>query len=178
MNLNVLLTSKEEKMKESIWLITKTTWIIVPILLSSILFTCTSCGVSQNTITNKIVEQTIFAREHQALDRWAAGDPLGFAMNFADDATYFDDIGAHKRLDGREEIQKYLASLEGKIPKHTYELIDPKVQVYGDIAIATLRYESSIDGVPGPPWKATDIYRLTNSNWKIVHANWSLVKEE
>jgi uncharacterized membrane protein SirB2 len=75
MNLNVLLTGKEEKMKESIWLITKTTWIIVPILLSSILFTYTSCGVSQNTITNKIVEQTILAREHQALDRWAAGDP-------------------------------------------------------------------------------------------------------
>ena len=148
------------------------------ILLLSTLLIFTSCGKKQNTQTQVNVEQTILAKDRQGLDRWAAGDPLGFSVNFADDATYFDDIAAHTRLDGLEEIQNHFASLEGNIPPHNYEIVDPKVQVYGDIAISTLRYHSSINDEPGPPWKATNVYRLTNGEWYIVHAHWSLVKEQ
>lgn len=148
------------------------------ILLLFILLIFTSCEMKQDTMTQENVEQAIIAKERQALDLWAQGDPLGFSVNFAEDATYFDDIGAHTRLDSLEEIRNYLTSLVGEIPPHTYEIVDPKVQVYGDIAIATLRYHSSIDGEPGPPWKATDVYRLINGEWHIVHAHWSLVKEQ
>ena len=135
------------------------------ILMFAILLTVASCQNKQNTMTQKDVEQAILAQEHKALDRWAAGDPLGFSQNFADDVTYFDDIAAQTRLDGIEEVQNYLKSLEGKIPSHTYKIVDPKVQVYGDIAIATLHYNTSIDGKPGPPWKATEVYRLTDGQW-------------
>jgi len=112
------------------------------------------------------------------MDRWASGDPLGFSKNFADDATYFDDIAAQVRIDSLIEVQSYFKSLAGKIPPHTYEIVDPRVQVYDKIAIVTLRYHSSIDGEQAPPWKATDVYRLTNGEWQIVHAHWSVVKEE
>jgi ketosteroid isomerase-like protein len=74
-------------------------------------------------------------------------------------------------------MQNYLKSLDGKIPPHNYTLEDFKVQVYDNIAIATLRYNSSKDGESGIPWKATDVYRFTNGDWKLVHAHWSLVKE-
>ncbi|OGC93482.1 MAG: hypothetical protein A2W25_05605 [candidate division Zixibacteria bacterium RBG_16_53_22] len=132
--------------------------------------------MKQDTLSQKNVEQTILAREHQWLDRWAAGDPLGFSEISADDVTYFDDVAAQTRIDGLEEMRSYLTSLVGKYPPHTYQIVDPKVQVYGDIAICTLRYHSSIGGEPGPPWKATDVYRLTNGEWHMVHAHWSLVK--
>jgi len=93
-------------------------------------------------------------------------------------STYFDDIAAHTRLDGLEEIKKHLGSLEGKIPAHNYEIVDPKVQVFGEVAILTIRYHgSTTDGQPGPPWKATSVYHLKNDNWLVVHAHWSLVKE-
>ena len=138
----------------------------------------TSCCTKQNTPAQANIEQTILTLERQALDSWAKGDPFGFSSNFADDVTYFDDIGAQMRLDSIEEVKNYFVSLDGKIPPHNYELLDPKVQVYGDIAILTLRYHStSLDGEPGPPWKATTVYRLTDSKWQVVHANWSLVKE-
>ncbi len=148
------------------------------ILLLFTLLIFTSCCTKQDTQTQMNVEETILAKDRQTLDRWAAGDPLGFSVNFADDATYFDDIAAHTRLDGLEEIQNHFASLEGNIPPHSYEIVDPKVQVYGDIAISTLRYHPSINGEPGPPWKATGVYRLTNGEWYLVHAHWSLVKEQ
>ncbi len=148
------------------------------ILLVSILLIFTSCEMEEDTLILENVEQTILAKERQALDRWSSGDPLGFAVNFANDATYFDDIAAHTRLDGLEEIKKHLGSLEGKIPAHNYEIVDPKVQVFGRVAILTLRYHgSTADGQPGPPWKATSVYNFINDDWRVVHAHWSLVKE-
>ena len=147
------------------------------ILLLSFLLIFTSCDLKQNTPTGENTEQTILALERQGLDHWAQGNPLGMSDNFADDITYFDDIGATARLDGLKEMQKYLASLE--IPPHSYELVNPKVQIYGDIAILTLRYQStSLDGKPDPPWKATSVYRLIDGEWQVVHANWSTVKEQ
>lgn len=123
-------------------------------------------------------EQAVLAQERRALDRWAQGDALGYVDVHAADVTYFDDIGAHARLDGRDATRDYLASLEGKIKPHRYELLDPKVQVYGDTAILTLRYQADpIDGTSLPPWKATSVYRLSDGEWRIVHAHWSVVKE-
>jgi len=148
------------------------------ILLVSILLIFTSCEMEQDTLVLENVEQDILAKERQALDRWSAGDPLGFVVNFANDATYFDDIAAHTRLNGLEEIKKYLVSLEGKIPAHNYKIVDPKVQVFGGVAILTLRYHgSTAEGQPLPQWKATSVYNFNNDDWEVVHAHWSLVKE-
>ena len=122
-------------------------------------------------------ESAILDQERRALDRWSQGDPLGYVDGGADDITYFDDIGAHRRVDGIDAVREYLASLEGEIPPHEYEMLDPKVQIYGDTGILTMRYQATMaDGQPGPPWKATSVYRRTAGEWRMVHANWSLVK--
>lgn len=146
------------------------------LLLLSILLLFTSCEMKQDTLTQKKVEETILAREHKTLDRWAAGDPFGFSENSTEDVTWFDDVAAQTRIDGLEELRSYLKSFVGKIPPQTYEIVDPKVQVYGDIAVCTLHYNPIINGKPDSPWKATDVYRLTNGEWRLVHVNWSLVK--
>ncbi len=149
------------------------------ILLLSFSFILNSCCTKQEQASNDEIEQTILALERQALNNWSKGDPIGFSKNFAVDATYFDDIGAQMRIDSIEEVKNYFASLDGQIPAHKYELVIPKVQVYGDIAILTLQYHAmSLDNEPGPPWKATSVYRLTDGDWKVVHANWSLVKDQ
>lgn len=123
-------------------------------------------------------EQAILAQERRALDQWSAGKPAGYAQVQAEDVTYFDDIGALRRVDGLPAVKKYLKSLEGKIPPHRYEVVDPKVQVYGDVGILTFRYEpSGEDGSPLPPWKATSVYRRIGDEWRTVHAHWSMIKE-
>ena len=40
----------------------------------------------------------ILALECEGLDRWSAGDPVGYAHSAAPDVTYFDDIGAAVRI--------------------------------------------------------------------------------
>lgn len=123
-------------------------------------------------------EQAILAQERRALDQWSQGKPSGYVAIQADDVTYFDDIGASRRIDGVAALKQYMESLDGQIPPHRYEVVDPKVQVYGDVGILTMRYEPTAeDGSPGPPWKATSVYRRQDGEWRIVHAHWSLVKE-
>jgi ketosteroid isomerase-like protein len=129
------------------------------------------------TMRNKGADEAILAKERHALDRWSKGDPSGYAEAAADDMTYFDDIGAQARVDGIAAVRGYLATLEGQIHAHRYEIVDPRVQVYGDVGILTLRYHpSSLDGEALSPWKTTVVYRQIAEEWRMVHANWSTVK--
>lgn len=148
------------------------------LVISIILFISASCMTEQSAPPQENVEEIILTLERDALDQWSAGNPAGFAVHFADDGTYMDDIGAQNRVVGIQAANEYLASLDGMIPPHTYEMVDPLVQKYGDIAILTYQYHSKIDTMSGPPWKATAVYHFNDSIWQMVHANWSLIKEQ
>lgn len=121
----------------------------------------------------------VLARERQALDQWSQGKPRGYADVMSEEITYFDDIGALQRKEGLAAMREYLASLEGQIPPHRYEVADPKIQRYGDVAILSFRYQpSTADGEPLTAWKATSVYhREADGEWRIVHGHWSMVKE-
>ena len=142
-----------------------------------ILVSCTQPNESDPIVSYENAEEEILAMERSALDQWAMGNPIGFMKNFADDVTYFDDIGAHSRIEGTEAMRTYLSTLEGVIPPHHYKLENPKVQVYGDVGILTTHYVArTTENEPLPLWKATSVYRWVDGDWQMVHANWSLVK--
>ena len=146
-------------------------------ILAAILPLLVSGGCDSGT-THPNAEEQIIALERGALDTWSKGNPSGYAANAAEDVTYFDDIGAPSRIDGLDSMRNYLASLEGKVAPHTYEIAHPKVQVYGDIGILTFQYHpSTIEGSPLTQWKATSVYRYSGGKWRLVHANWSIIKE-
>jgi ketosteroid isomerase-like protein len=148
------------------------------ISLFLILLVCISCGTKQGTMSREDAEQAVLAQVHKIQDRWAAGDPLVYIENAADDVTWFDDIAAQTRIDGLDELRNYLSSFVGKITPYTYELGNPKVQVYGDVAISTFHCNPTINGEPQTSWKATEVYRLINGKWLLEHAHWSVVKEQ
>lgn len=121
--------------------------------------------------------ELLIAKERRNLDRWAAGDIPAWAEGAAPDVTYFDDIGAQHRINGYDAFREYASSLEGKIPPHTYEIVDPKVQVYGDTGILTFQYHpTQMSGEPGTPWKATSVYRQVDGKWRLVHGHWSMIR--
>ena len=123
-------------------------------------------------------EAAILAQVRRDLDGWSSGDPREYAQSAADDVTYFDNIAAHTRVDGIQAFREYLSALQGQIPKHTYEIVDPKIQVYGDIGILTLHYyASSADGEPITRGKGTCVYRQTAGAWRMVHTHWSSLEE-
>ncbi len=123
-------------------------------------------------------EEAILAQERDALDRWSAGDPEGYAQSAADDVTYVDFIGAHVCVDGIHALRDYLSGIKGQFPAHTYEVVNPRIQVYGDVGILTLQYHpTSLDGEPLGRSKATCVYRRTDGTWHMVHSHWSILGE-
>ena len=123
-------------------------------------------------------EETILALARSELDRWSAGDTVGYAQTAADDVTYFDNLGAQARVDGIEAFREYLLALQGQIPEHTYEFVNPKVQVYGEVGILSLHYHAfTPDGEVLARGKGTCVYRQTEGSWRMVHTHWSTLEE-
>jgi ketosteroid isomerase-like protein len=64
-----------------------------------------------------------------------------------------------------------------------YEMIDPKVQRYGDVALLTFNLVN-YGKMPGQPetvlsrWNSTQVYRRIEGEWRIVHSHWSFTKPE
>ncbi|MEJ2483169.1 MAG: DUF4440 domain-containing protein [Gemmatimonadota bacterium] len=145
-----------------------------PALVAGLFFSaCAYDEAANEPIAN--AEAEILAQERAGLDRWSAGEPVGYAHSAAADVTYFDDIGATDRIEGLAAWRGYLESLE--IPPHGYEILDPKVQVYGEIGILTFHYHGlAPDGQVVSRWKATSVYRHEADGWHMVHANWSTIE--
>ena len=121
--------------------------------------------------------EEVIVLERGALDEYSQGNPLGFVGIAADDVTWFDFTpGRQLRVEGLEAVHSLLAPLVGQIPPHTYELVEPKVQVYGDTALLTFHWSgTTTDGQPMGEWKATSIYHWKDGTWRMVHAHWSPV---
>jgi len=125
-------------------------------------------------------DETIIALERGALDRWGKGDPQGFFEIMASDQTYFDPATA-KRIDGQDALKKYFAPIAGKIRIERVEMIDPKVQRSGDLAVLTFNlvdYGGQFNGGPKTTtrWNSTEVYQRINGSWKIIHSHWSYTK--
>lgn len=122
--------------------------------------------------THDAIAQHLLALERAALDRWGKGDPSGFLELNAPDVTYFDP---EHRIDGLPALTTLYESIRGKIRIDRDEIIDPRVQVIGDAAILTYRFDShGSEGVMH--WNATEVYRRSAGQWQIVHSHWSLPK--
>lgn len=117
------------------------------------------------------IKDAVLALERAALDRWGKGDPEGYVEITAPDVTYFDPYVKH-RLDGIDALKAWYEPIRGTIRIDSDEIIDPRVQVIGDVAILTIHYVSH--GSEGAMrWNCTEVYRRAGGEWKIVHTHWS-----
>jgi len=127
----------------------------------------------------------LVALERSALDRWITLDPQGYLDLYAPEITYFDP-STEGRIDGLEAMQKRVAPMRSmKLPfkDPRYELIDPRVDRHGDVALLTFNVVN-YGKLPDRPervlsrWNSTEVYRRINGKWKIIHSHWSYIKPE
>ena len=124
--------------------------------------------------------EAIVALERAAIDRWCAGDPQGYLETYAPDVTYFDP-SLERRIDGLGAMKELLTPIAGKIKIDRYEMIGPKVQRQGDVAVLTynlVNYARLPDGTEKVTsrWNVTEMYRRTGGKWKIAHSHFSFTK--
>ncbi|MGQ0642840.1 MAG: YybH family protein [Gemmatimonadaceae bacterium] len=155
------------------------------ILFSVLVVTIAGCGSA--ALESAAADQTaseVIALERAALDRWIKPDPDGYIELAAPEITYFDPT-TEKRVDGRPAMQERLAPLRNvKLPftDPRYDMIDPKVQHYGDVALLTFNLVNygTVAGAEKvlARWNSTEVYGRVGGRWKIVHSHWSLVQPE
>lgn len=114
--------------------------------------------------------------------QWAAeiADPGNINeqfKNIADDYTEFNSDYA-TRVEGKA-LSMRLAESFNTDPGRTLaaEMLNPKVQVYGDVAILSYNYAGILknkDGEVEPNRaKSTRVYAKQGGKWKLVHANFA-----
>lgn len=140
-----------------------------------------SMAVPQASHAADFRAETIVALERAALDRWGKGDPRGYLETYAEDVTYFDPT-REARVDGLNAMKELLAPLTGKIKVDHYEMVRPKVQRLGDVAVPSynlVSYGKRPDGASVVVrWNSTAVYARTRGRFKILHSHWSFTKPE
>lgn len=120
---------------------------------------------------------TVIALERAALDRWGRGDPTGFLETYAPEITYFD-VGTEHRFDGLATLADYYRPLAGRINIPRYEMIAPRVQRHGDVAVLTYNLRSEAVQPDGRQvtvrWNSTSVYARFGREWRVIHSHWSL----
>ncbi len=149
------------------------TKVLSMLLLSAVLFI--SFGEWDNYSPEKII-----GMEKAALDRWGKGDPGGYLDIMDTDITYFDPF-QERRLDGLTAMKEFLKPLTGKIKVDRFDMLNPKVQRDGNMALLTfnlLSYVKQSDGTEklAARWNSSEVYRKSGAQWKIIHSHWSLIK--
>jgi len=151
-------------------------------LILIVLLTAVCMGSGAAATVDQSSDSEVIATERKALERWGKGDPGGFLEIYADDVTYFDPL-QDRRVDGRPAMTALLAPFRGKIKIHRFEMLKPKVQHYGDIAVLTynlVNYELQQDGTERPTtrWNSTAVFRRVDGQWRTIHSHWSYTKPE
>jgi ketosteroid isomerase-like protein len=110
--------------------------------------------------------------------QWAAENAKNVAeamKSIADDYTEFNSDFS-TRLDGKALAMRLSeASTKDSAVPLASEMANPKVQVYGDVAILTYNYVGLMQGKDGKVEptraKSTRVYVKQGGHWMLVHAN-------
>lgn len=131
-------------------------------------------GFSSSLLAQTSVEDEVIALTYKL---WKAENEHDMAVRnkyVADDYTEFNSVFS-TRIDGKtKNFTLSDAGFSGGTSLAD-EMLNPKVQVFGDVAILTYNFAGVIKGNDGKvtPSKAksTRVYVKMNGDWKLVHAN-------
>lgn len=112
-----------------------------------------------------------------------AGDLATYRATTGEDVTFFEWYISTQRIDGldfhlRETAAQFRAGDDRRRAGERYEIehevLQPRIQVYGDVAIITytllMRYTAS-DGVRHTEHNETRVFHRRPTGWQLVHCH-------
>ena len=121
------------------------------------------------------VERHLIDLEHQQAQAFNRGD-IDAVLGYFDPRILGFSSTRHERIQGLEAMRKtFEYYLEGA-EKVTYEISEPAVQVYDDVAIVTFYWVvhlSSSGKTQAVHGRGTHVFIRRNGDWKIVHEHFS-----
>ncbi len=121
--------------------------------------------------TSAVADQ-IIARERAAFEAWQRKDKAFYADYWADDFTAFLPNSPYLEIDPKTNLLPRFEQLAERWKIVYFRMYNPRVQLYGDVAILT--YTEAVEGkYEGQPMsytgKVTMVYVKQNAVWRGVH---------
>jgi ketosteroid isomerase-like protein len=158
--------------------------LIVFLLICELIASCANPAQDSVGPGDRVLDELV-ALERSALDRWIVLDPQGYLDLYGPDVTYFDPF-TERRVDGLEAMQARLApmkTMKSPFTNPRYEMINPKVQRSGDVALLTFNLVSHGKTPDSPErvlarWNSTEVYSRIGGAWRIIHSHWSYIQAQ
>lgn len=115
--------------------------------------------------------QEVLALERQAMNGWLAGDPGPQLAITGAEITYFHAM-LDKRLTGLPAVKELFERYRGMPLFDSYEILDPKTSVSGDVVVLTYQLARRNGGAT-TYWNATQVYQRKKEGWRVIHTHWS-----
>jgi len=109
--------------------------------------------------------------EHRAMDGWRDGNPEPALAVFDPEVTYFH-VMTEKRLDGLAAVKELFEKYRGMPLFESYEILEPRVQAAGDVAVLTYRFVRHARGEAGQ-FNVTQVYQRKKEGWRVIHSHFS-----
>ena len=120
--------------------------------------------------------QEILALERRAMDGWLTGNPDPQLSISDPQITYFHAV-VEKRIEGLPALKELFDRYRGIPLFDSYEILNPKVQVAGDVAVLTYQLAQR-NGAVTTYWNGTQVYRKKEEGWRVIHTHWSAAKAQ
>ncbi len=151
--------------------------LIIAILTLALGSAGSGAGFSPASEPQSEIARQIIAREKASVTAWQRKDKSFFADLMADDATYFSAESPYLETDPKENFLPKFDQYAEMLKFNDFQMYNPRVQVYGDVAILT--YNSSVSAsMGGQPMnytaKVTSIYHKQGGAWRVVHGHESM----
>jgi uncharacterized protein (TIGR02246 family) len=134
-----------------------------------------SADVSSNS--QQAIAAQIIAREKAGFEAWQRKDKAFFNDLFTDDSSYFGFMSPYLQIDPKQNFLPKMDKYFEMFKMDDFEMLNPRVQVYGDVAILT--YNHSVAGnFAGQQMnytgKMTVVYVKQGNTWRVAHGHESI----
>jgi hypothetical protein len=120
--------------------------------------------------------QEVLALERRAMDGWLQGNPDPQLAISDPQITYFHAV-VEKRIEGLPALKELFDRYRGIPLFDSYEILNPQVQVAGDVAVLTYQLAQR-NGAVTTYWNGTQVYRKKEEGWRVIHTHWSAAKAQ
>lgn len=145
-------------------------------LSSLILVVCIIAASSWQSAGAQVADQVI-AREKAAFEAWQQKDKAFWADYLTDDATYFGAMSPYLETDPKANFIPKLDQYFEQFKMLDFQMYNPRVQVYGDVAVLTYNHAATVDmggNMMNYTGKVTSVYVKQGNTWRVVHGHESI----
>jgi ketosteroid isomerase-like protein len=119
----------------------------------------------------------IIAREKAAGEAWQRKDKAFWADYLADDGTAFFSQSPYLETDPKTNFLPKFEQYTEMMKIIDFQMYNPRVQVYGDVAILTYNGASTVNfggRTLSYTSKVTSVYAKQGNTWRVVHTHESM----